>query len=131
MYACICRYTEADCGRERRRRIYLRRGKVGSTELATKVSPLGAGFWIYLEFRCGFVDGLNSPRANSRQMIERLPKRRDKGYVSNLFKNKQIYRKVNLFLGKERNITNRDESRAVSFTNPFEEKHSTRKKEFN
>jgi len=49
-------YTEADCGRERRRRIYLRRGKVGSTESATKVSrsvldsgyiwSFGADLWM-------------------------------------------------------------------------------------
>lgn len=40
---CVCRYTEADCGRKRRRRIYLRQGKVGSTEPATKVR---ARCWI-------------------------------------------------------------------------------------
>lgn len=65
---CVCGRTfvnvyvcaEADCGRERRKRIYPRRGKVGSTEPVTKGSSLGE-FRIYLEFRRGFAGGPNLP----------------------------------------------------------------------
>jgi len=55
-----------------------------------KGSSLG-GFWMYLEFRRGFADGSNSPRANSKRTIERLPKRtgEDEGYAANLFKEKE------------------------------------------
>jgi hypothetical protein len=46
---------------------------------------------MYLEFRRGFADGSNSPRANSGRMIEHLPRRtgEDEGYAANLFKENQ------------------------------------------
>lgn len=61
------RVREADCGRKRRRRIYSRRGKVGSTEPATKVSParrwildvFGVPVWI-------FADGLEFTASEQR-----------------------------------------------------------------
>lgn len=74
----MCGCTEADCGRERRRAYLLAAGKSWFNRAGYKGFPhVVVNSGIYLEFRCGFVDGLSSPRANSRQMIERLRKRRD------------------------------------------------------
>lgn len=75
---CECVDTERPIVvRERRRTYLLAAGKSWFNRAGYKGFPHGGEFWIYLEFQCGFVDGLNSPRANSRQMIERLPKRGD------------------------------------------------------